>query len=150
MPFDDKTFQSAPEALAIPEFVPGPEGLRRLSWVLRHPEVWPTPDFEWDFQHILANRTEDVRVGLFRHRVETRICGTKGCALGVAMLVWPQKCKLSPIHDTDLRGIDAAQRWFGMSHAAAATIFTYGTYEDREPTPADVASAIDAYLAKSA
>lgn len=60
-------FEGQMQAFDIASFSPGVEGLRKLSWLLRHPESWPAEDFEWDFTEILTERIieKKVRVGFF-------------------------------------------------------------------------------------
>ena len=71
MPLDDTTKHYeqalAPQAdpLDYRTFTPGPEGLRKLAWVLRHPEVWP------------------------RGHVWSYTCHGR-CAMGIAHQLWPE------------------------------------------------------------
>lgn len=65
------------------------------------------------------------------------------------MTMWPAHCTLVPSGDVVIQIIDAGQRWFGMPHDDAQRIFWDG-YEGDDVTPADVADAIDAYLARRA
>jgi hypothetical protein len=142
MPFDDNRLPD------LRTFTPGREGLRQLSYLLRHPELWPNPDFEWDFHEVYVDRflEKKVRIGMFRHQIVRERCGTKGCALGLVVQMWPECC-LAPIDDANTLSIDAAQRWFGMAHDDAKKIFSFNGYgDDENVTPIDVADAIDEYL----
>ena len=54
MPFDIADFQIPAEVteadpLDYRTFTPGHDGLRKLAWVLRHPEVWPK-DHVWSYE----------------------------------------------------------------------------------------------------
>jgi hypothetical protein len=107
-------------------FSPGKEGLRKLAYVLRHKELWLK--HKWNF------------MTPFR---ETE-CGTVGCALGIARVMWPEKIIANGRICEQL----AAQ--FDMSPSAASDIFHGGAFTHMEIhhiTPVVVADAIDRYLA---
>ena len=129
MPFDSKTYQDAPvtddPSFDYRVFTPRHDGLRKLAWVLRHPEVWPK-GHTWNYNSTIV-----------RHE-----CGTFGCAMGVARLMWP-----AHINDADV--VEMGDK-FEMLLCDAGAIFyeppTYGKTA-AEVTPLDVADAIDRYLA---
>ena len=137
MPLDDTTkhYALAPQAdpFDYRTFTPGPEGLRKLAWVLRHPEVWP--QHRWSFLTIC----DDVGA-----------CGTIGCAVGVAHRMWPAGIAMS-------LGVASAAKAFGIPQEDARYLFASvapyvgETYAKRPQhvTPLDVADAIDSYLAQS-
>ena len=63
MPFDIADFQIPAEAKEADPFdyrtfTPGHDGLRKLAWVLRHRETWPS-DFHWRF-----NSCQNCAMGL--------------------------------------------------------------------------------------
>ena len=127
MPFDDKTF--VPD---LKTFVPGREGLRQLSYLLRHPELWPV-NHSWDFDMTLVKHD----------------CGTTGCAMGIAGMVWPDLfVGADGFFLSDW--VDRVVRLFHVTHDEAHAIFTddgiYGKPME-DVTPTDVADAIDEYLA---
>ena len=137
MPFDIAEFQIPAESeeadpFDYRTFSPGREGLRKLAWVLRHPEVWPK-SHRWDFSQVL----------------EKGSCGTAGCAIGVAAMVWPASLPfacLSPLCGDDQSLRSEVEHIFlptgqGCHHLYGKSIM--------EVTPLDVADAIDSYLAKS-
>lgn len=125
MPFDIAKFQIPAEAKGADPFdyrvlTPGHDGLRKLAWVLRHPEVWPQ-DHTWDFGTILRREP----------------CGTVGCAMGVAQLMWGKQIWLYREAPFDMKRVDYDN------------IFTEGLIYGKgcAVTPLDVADAIDRYLA---
>jgi hypothetical protein len=130
MPFDSQ--ETAPfDPLT---FSPGDEGLRKLAWVLRHPEVWPKGHV-WDFSKILTHVP----------------CGTVGCAMGIARRMWPRAigsaCSGSLARAFDLDETDMVDIFVGPSsrfYSRAALIDIDGL------TPLDVADAIHRYLAARA
>lgn len=111
-------------------FTPGREGLRKLAWVLRHPETWPK--HEWNFGTIY----------------ESTSCGTVGCAMGLAAAMWPEHIGARPCTAIleDALGIPepALEKLF----VSAPTEY-YGGKRFTEIEPKDVADAIDSYLAKA-
>jgi len=116
MPLDGTHFDAEPD---LTELQPGKAGLRQLSYLLRHPEKW-SPGHVWDFDQLL----------------EETLCGTVGCAIGIAKLRWgnmPVDCE-----------------WY-VSWEKADEIFDGGdgVYDctDSQVTPTMVADAIDEYLA---
>lgn len=117
----------------IRTFSPGHEGLRKLAWVLRHPEVWPVTH-RWNFLFTL----------------EPRGCGTAGCAIGVASLMWGRTIKPE-------KGTTAMEKPFALSEMDAMLFFscadpwrleTYNKPADKI-IPSDVADAIDRYLTRA-
>ena len=134
MPLDDTTKHyeqalapSPADPLDYRTFTPGPGGLRKLAWVLRHPGVWP-PGHTWDY-----NKT------IVRHQ-----CDTFGCAMGVAQLMWP-----AHIDDTNVMEMsDKFNMPLGDANAIFYDPFTYDKHWT-DVTALDVASAIDSYLARA-
>lgn len=124
MPLDGSTYEVAPDLTTLQS---GPEGLRQLAYVLRHREVWP-PLHRWHYEHILYPTH----------------CGTAGCAIGIAKLMWPGKFPGSQYY------IDQAARLFKMERRNADIIFAgagLGKVEFMaQVTPAMVADEIDRYL----
>ena len=132
MPLDDTTkhYEQALAQEADPldyrTFSPGLEGLRKLAWVLRHPEVWPK-SHTWSFSKVLTQTD----------------CGTIGCAIGLATEFWHR-----PNFDETIQSLAMT------SNAEITNIFApisrgpYGKPNSRV-TPDDVASAIDSYLARA-
>ena len=123
MPFDGK---QVPD---LKTFTPGHDGLRQLSYLLRHPEFW-LKRFTWDFTSVL--------------RPDGR-CGTAGCALGIAQSVWN-------IVEGDNTFVsmrcDEYGELFGMTASDVNRIFftEHGKPSLSDVTPIDVADAIDRYL----
>ena len=149
MPLDDTTkhYEQALAPQADPfdyrTFTPGHNGLRKLAWVLRHPEVWQRTH-HWTFT--VLQKPDD--------------CGTAGCALGVAGSVWPEFQKRIR-HDYGyawMPGKTVAAA-FGIPMKMAAEIFCMDASDEvsqrvygkpmHRVAPADVASAIDSYLARA-
>lgn len=116
MPFDPAGYNPAPD---LTELQPGHEGLRQLSYLLRHPEEWQR-GFEWDFDT----------------RLQGEDCHAYGCALGIADLQWPS----AQVGDfqTSLFCNPAWDIFFNPS--------VYGTKHRADVTPTMVADAIDFYL----
>lgn len=127
-------------------FVPGKEGLRRLAMLLRR---YRRPGFHWDFPSILRS----AYVG--------EPCGTFGCALGLAVLTWPEVAVASDFDGETMSfgdgEFDAVPKLFGITEAEMRTIFyghpqggarknIYGKPISRV-TRRDVADAIDRFLA---
>ena len=144
MPFDIAEFQIPAEAKEADPFdyrtfTPGLEGLRKLAWVLRHPEVWPKGQ-SWNFMFVEYEQS----------------CGTMGCAIGIGRNLWPE---LKDATTTMAFGADVAKtaQAFkiapGDAHELFYDIRAYGQEDTgagfARVTPADVASAIDAYLARA-
>jgi hypothetical protein len=137
MPFDFKA--GAPERLSkgaeqsvpvLPPFATGRQGLRNLAYVLRNPALW-RERHDWFFGLVCVESS----------------CGTSGCAIGIAMSVWPEIDRL-------VRSDELVTDLFGMSYRDAGRIFfSWASYGKRSPngiTPGMVADAIDAYLARTA
>lgn len=106
--------------------------LEGLSWALRHPEHWA--------RHHVWN---------FRYCLKEHKCGTSGCAMGIAAIMWPQ------CHGLFVSLPYVLQREFKMSPEDFDRIFndgaieeTYGVKNDDDVTPTMVADAIDKYLAE--
>ena len=124
MPLDGIHYETAPNLTTLKR---GSEGLRQLSYVLRHPELWPS--MSWRFTEVLE----------YYH-----YCGTVGCAIGVAEIVWE----------------DASEYYdgcwshyiehFGMEEEQFEKIFSnsnhYSPVLDRNVTPIMVADRIDKYV----
>ena len=140
MPFDIADFQIPAEAKEADPFdyrtfSPGREGLRKLAWVLRHPEVWPGKHM-WDFRHVLDRNG----------------CGTVGCAMGVGCLLWPEHFEEAILRTQEAARSIPTARLFNISEPEAKALFYSGRgYGLRmgAVTPAMVASAIDAALARA-
>ena len=101
----------------------GREGLRKLSYLLRHPEMWSR--FEWNFEYVDGPVTKHD-------------CGTAGCALGLAGLMWPGHDRIFDFAESE------------KDQAALFPVF-YQNYIYDKPwenvMAVDVADAIDRYLA---
>lgn len=122
MPFD-----ASPE-FDVFTFSPGKEGLRKLAYVLRHPEMWRS--HRWVYS-VTEERNE---------------CGTSGCAIGVARCVWPEARSLLPTRVAGLEEHISAV--FAMDEIDAERLFLLGTFATQTNmiTAEDVADAIDRYL----
>ena len=131
MPFDSRT---ADEVVTLPPFARGRQGLRNLAYVLRNPVLWPQ-GHEWDYSTVLSNAP----------------CGTAGCAIGIARMVWPG-FPLPLEHQADW--CPQAASFFGMKQRTFEEIFISARKHDcddwEEVTPVMVADAIDSYLAQHA
>lgn len=86
MPFDPTGYNPAPD---LTELQPGREGLRQLSYLLRHPEEWPEGHV-WDFRTVYRQVLEPQ---------ERPQCGTVGCAMGLADVKWGESARHSMIED---------------------------------------------------
>lgn len=128
-------------------FVPGHEGLRRLAVLLRR--EMPR-DFTWDFSTVCREVT-----GRFPWSAS---CGTAGCAIGLARICWPNfpTARLRSINmlangDQAIEAaalgmdIDNYRRIFGIGQGEETWIYSNEGHE--EVAPAEVADAIDRYLA---
>ena len=121
----------------IEAFIPGDEGLRQLSSLLRHVEEWPQY-FDWDYGKLL----------------QFHDCGSAGCAIGLCAQIWPEefpKIECTPGQYMVLERIISKN--FGMPHCETERIFYApsiggGMYGKNrwDITPIDVANAIDDYL----
>lgn len=120
MPLDGKIYEAVPDLKVLHK---GLLGLRQLSYVLRRPELWSR--LTWNFDELLTKLD----------------CGTVGCAIGVAEVVWGRR-----------RG----DRWpfyakrFKMTKYDFNNIFlndcAYAPVPDDEVTPTMVADRIDEYI----
>ena len=124
MPLDGTHFDIE---IDLTELQPGKEGLRQLSYLLRHPEKWPA-QHHWDFRTISGWTLE---------LDELPKCGTVGCAMGLADQTWGQDARRSQIGD-QIPELHCDGLFFRCD--------TYGVNMD-EVTPTMVADAIDSYLA---
>ena len=99
---------------------PGKKGLRQLSYVLRHPELWPR--HQWDYANLLSSKE----------------CGTVGCAIGIAGIVWGERCIWKKDWEKHFRM--PSERFFsiflGLNHHGRTA---------RDITPQMVADKIDDY-----
>jgi hypothetical protein len=138
MPFDSVTFKlpAVKPTTFDPVLREGLAGLAQLSEALRHPEWWEARDHRWRFSHCLRQQP----------------CGTTGCAIGVACVLWPAQTRSwlpNPFGDEDVIGsalgltFDEAHRLFLASQGPA--VQRAGSID--AVTPAHVADAIDALLA---
>lgn len=86
--------------------------------------------FRWEFQYIWG----------------VKRCGSSGCALGLASLLWPDKAELLR-HGT----IQWRAKFFGLSYEDAYRIFFNGDgfYRSGNPRPQTVAKALEAAAAKA-
>ena len=117
-----------------PPFVRGREGLKMLRDALRG--VLPG-GFAWDFSIYRDDFT--MREGLICGT--GRVCGTRGCALGLASFLWPEIFGLEP-------NSAKAAPIFEMKLQECQNLFTgvpFGMCAD-EVTEGMVADAIDRYL----
>lgn len=85
--------------------------------------------FIWDFRHV-AQKTD---------------CGTAGCALGLACLIWPDDDHLpTPGHRATLNSVAT---FFGVDPITAYMVFFnpyyYGFHDYHQVTPAMVADALE-------
>ena len=122
-------FDAAESNLVNLSFAPGEEGLRRLVKALRlidgHVQVTPRPH-EWDFS-LISDRTD---------------CGTVGCAMGLAEVLWPDK-RLMCAGNLAAR-LFPREKW--TKSFDFEKIFVPPVVFNRV-TPAMVADVIDDYLA---
>jgi hypothetical protein len=135
MPLDSTTY--APEIDLTKLAETGHGRLRQCSYLLRHPELWPT--HRWKFK-TLFEQSVSFEQDCFG------TCGTTGCALGVMISHFPSTFGLLYI------GIGGERpSFFGVDATDFETIFlTIEAYGKAwaEITPTDVADAIDALLAR--
>jgi hypothetical protein len=128
MPFDSAP-QQADDLLT---FTPGREGLRKLATLLR---MQMPPTFEWDYAY------SEI----------TSECGTQGCAFGLCRVMWPES------FEKERRGFRMVTQMatrFGLSFDDSRELFqsSYGresAHKWSNVRPAEVADAIDAYLART-
>lgn len=126
MSLDGTHFDPEPD---LAELQPGKEGLRQLSYLLRHPEKWPE-EHEWDFNTVWT----------------TRKCGTAGCAIGLVNWKWgnlQSSKKLFPAFDND-RDISVI---FGTSRDQDGEVTACYGVPMKQVTEIMVADAIDHFLA---
>ena len=111
-----------------------------LAWLLRHPKEWPQ-HFRWEFGNVLREAP----------------CGTAGCAIGIAHLVWGgmfgpglESHGRRARSSSEILNLTSAQVKLGMEEGDFEDIFlTCGLYDvalSIYVTPTMVADAIDAYL----
>lgn len=123
------------------------EKLLELRDMLLVQDRWPKW-FSWDFGHIFKRR----RSGDSRRQE----CGSMGCAIGLALTMWPEEIHLDWLpswHDANREFASAESarqnvRFFGLDNHTFDRIFllpsTYGSYFSGV-TPAAVAAAITHY-----
>lgn len=118
MPFDALTYASRPD-LSKPS-------LEGLAWILRHqmPE-----GHRWDFTKVIYRES----------------CGTAGCALGVARIVWPELKEMYWIEMLQALGTQAYFTAQLFSAGVDSARENYGVLPDAV-TAAMVADKIDAHL----
>lgn len=75
-------------------FVPGPEGLRRLAFILRRPDLWPR-GFTWNF------------------------ASCESCAMGLARTLWFPAERPRGVHDH----IEFVAQAFGIPQGVANELF---------------------------
>ena len=124
MPLDGAHF----DEIDLIELQPGKEGLRQLSYLLRHPEKWPA-QHHWDFRTISGSALEPD---------ERPECGTVGCAMGLADQIWGPAARYSQIEDQIPAGHYSDLFFTGKR--------THGVIM-KSVIPTMVADAIDSYLA---
>ncbi len=125
MPFD--TTPGKPDF----SFATGDTGLLRLAMLLDNEQEWRDSIMEWDFLSVTRNSLSE--------------CGTAGCALGLAKLVWPEFKYESA---RSLSAFSAATRIFEIDSLAAQYIFSGGfTFKPFcEINPRDVVAAIREFV----
>lgn len=145
MPFDGTRW--APDTRTAPDLTE--PSLAGLAWLLRHPPLWDDKlTFNYGFGLVLAaDRFAGDNIPQ---------CGTVGCAIGVAKMVWPSLPMHHSAFDNNWCGgpdFDAIYAILGIPNYVGTDIFynagTYGCpWED--VTPVMVADAIDRVLARRA
>ena len=148
-------FAGAPQ---VPKFILGREGARQLATALR--DLLPmTLGFRWDFGQIFDNdygvENDEARDALEAKGVEP--CGTVGCAMGYAALIWPEEFPIRDNWDSPSQFNAMMMANLGMPEDVADAIF-WGAgklYEalqrkGEDITPAMVAEQIEAWLVRAA
>jgi hypothetical protein len=129
MPLDDTNFilPAVKPATFDPVLREGLAGLAQLSEALRHPEWWAARNHKW----------------AYRVSLETTGCGTAGCAIGVAKILWPAQAKsVSCLARHEFFAIDLPE-----DHNIFFAVGEETYLPMAQVTPAMVADAIDALLA---
>lgn len=158
-------FNGIPPVLAEDAVKPasGLEGLRRISYLLRHPSMW-APDFHWDFDLLLGDHEiletifmprSDPPTGQLMPMLVKRVintCGTAGCALGVATIFWyggkePEDGSGNWRRLEELLGIPEDHFDMLFSNDEGHEHYGYGNLLAQDVTADMVADKIDAYVA---
>lgn len=108
--------------------------LKGLAWLLRHPWNWPV-NFEWDYMTV-GNEIVSAAQREVEHAPLPEVpCGSAGCAVGVARLVWG----LDACSDAGIElGDESLNDWKTQ---------IFNTHAITPVTPSVVAGRIDDYLA---
>lgn len=123
-------------------FARGRRGLANLAQALNEPEEWENTLMEWDFGVTLCDTSE----------WETKKCGTMGCAMGLAAVLWPEFKD-----EADRAGyFAAAEKIFSISENTSLSLFGGCGNTDYYPKelsfdetkPSHVAAAIRKYLSE--
>lgn len=131
MPLDGTNYQAEEVAFDL-SFATGNTGLLRLARLLELEQTWRDTKMTWDFGTVLEGNDEAK-------------CGTSGCAIGLALVLWPQFRRL------DEQNISPEEVAFDLSSDDANLLF-YGlnpsypsVFEEIEPH--HVAKAIREFVA---
>lgn len=109
--------------------------LPALAYLLRHPERWHR-DFHWEFGTVFGYVDDDPE------------CGTEGCAMGVAAMIWDPDHAHSKLANEEVTD-RTLMNWFHISQGTIDRLF-YGTgrqHDVSEITPEMIAGRIDDFLA---
>jgi hypothetical protein len=147
MPFDGTLNQRLPPDLTEPS-------LEGLAYLLRHKKLWPTY-FKWDFLEILTTRrlshTRASTLVAFIASAEVHDCGSRGCAIGLACLMWPRQFAGAWVSNSTMS--KSVSRILGMPVSSVDAIFCDPSHYEIEPSadvkPKMVANAIDKYLERN-
>jgi len=129
MPFDGTTLTTKKPDLSRPS-------LKGLSYLLRHKKEWPK-NFRWDYEVLISHGYPWFATINESHIVE-------GCAIGLAILVWPEEAR--KIVGSRLDRPKTMARVLKLKEKVARDIFFNARGYPRQVTPKMVADKIDAYL----
>lgn len=145
MPFDPIPYDAPVQDLS---YATGDEGLLRLAALLEHEDLWRNHAMTWNFTELYTD--------------SRGMCGTAGCAIGLARAMWPEFAAELPSsidHMSILGHRDVLAIWnrvsevFRIAHKDSDAIFG-GGLADRlgkgmnEVTPGDVAAGIREFVFK--
>ncbi len=95
--------------------------------------------------NVLRHSIPDGHHWYFGTYYENTLCGTIGCAIGVAHLLWPEACLVTTAGGAD---DDLIAEWFGMTDKQVERVFylnggAYRGHHFDTVTPAMVANILD-------
>lgn len=144
MPFDGKLTDFIPVPTVKPfdfDTATGDERLLELARWLDDDQAWRDKVMAWDFTTVLSEPKRRWGFSIFP------VCGTAGCALGLARMIWPQfDCDYrSRRDDGEIHFNITRDEWFDLFDEALAIRLGVKMFD---VTPGMVATAIREFVSK--